>query len=167
MTEDLKIVLWPDPILRRIMPDTDFEDTTETVNELEKQVAIRLATERPFVGLAANQIGIEHRVCVIQRNDDTWLSLINPHIVYYGSEVEVMIEGCGSLPEIQIPIIRPVEILVQHDTHYDNGPHTEETILQDWEARIAQHEIDHLNGILIVDRYYPDPEARFGINDES
>ncbi len=100
------------------------------------------------IGLAAPQVGILKRVIVIKVNDND-LALINPIIVKKGKDKEAIEEGCLSIPERFIEIKRFVEIEAKAtdidgnelDLKLDNLP-----------ARIFQHELDHLDGILILDR---------------
>jgi tRNA nucleotidyltransferase (CCA-adding enzyme) len=150
MTEIFTIT-YPHPLLREVMPETTFEDAEATVETLLENVVAREKSGRPTVGLAANQIGIEQRVCMIQLDDLEWLPLINPYVVFYSPDKELGVEGCGSLPNLWLPIKRSLTVMVEHET--TNG--ITRSSFNGWPARVAQHEVDHLDGILIIDRRDP------------
>ena len=107
----------------------------------------------PGVGLAANQIGILKQIVTIyyvneETKIETKYSLFNPHIVSYSKETIIMEEGCLSLPEQFAEIERPKNIIVKY-LNDKNKPVKKE--VGGIEARILQHEIDHLSGKLFVD----------------
>ncbi len=104
------------------------------------------------VGLAAPQINLGRRIIVIDTGEErnsTKIALINPEITAFSDKVEPYEEGCLSLPRIWQDVIRPVEVTVK-------GINTkgEEVKLNagGFFARVLQHEVDHLNGILFIDR---------------
>ena len=99
------------------------------------------------VGLAAPQVGESLRICIGKVNGkDT--PLINPEITWKSDEKAIDEEGCLSLPNIWLPIPRSVEISL---TYMDEKGQTQERRLKDFDARVVQHEVDHLDGVLIVD----------------
>lgn len=102
------------------------------------------------VGLAAPQVGVLHRLLVYQVAPQTEpAALVNPEIEWAGSDTEAMEEGCLSLPEVLVDVERPIHVRVR--AHNQHG----EPILVEasgLEARVIQHEIDHLDGVLIFDR---------------
>jgi peptide deformylase len=99
------------------------------------------------VGLAANQVGIAKRVIIVLHNDSP-IPMINPEIVKTSEESEFANEGCLSIPETFIEIKRHKEVLVKYrDTK--GKPHFE--TYSGLTARIIQHEIEHLDGILMTD----------------
>ena len=104
------------------------------------------------IGLAGPQIGILKRIIVIDvdytHSDRNPLVLINPEIVWTSQEMSQSSEGCLSLPDIQVDVTRPASIgVVYLDIHNT----LQEIEAHDLLARCVQHEIDHLNGMLIVD----------------
>lgn len=99
------------------------------------------------LGLAAPQIGKSLRLCLARINNK-FIALINPEILWKGEETEVAEEGCLSLPDISVDVERAKDIVVQY---IDVQGDTQERKLSSLEARIVQHEVDHLDGILIVD----------------
>ncbi len=98
-------------------------------------------------GIAAPQVGRTERVCIAMINGRA-VPLINPEIVRRSEEAETAEEGCLSLPDVWVQVPRSREI----DLEYQDvkGKHRELT-LSDFDARVVQHEVDHLDGILIVD----------------
>ena len=107
----------------------------------------------PGVGLAANQIGILKKIVTIHIQDEKQemektYSLFNPIIKSYSKETVVMEEGCLSLPKQFAEVERPVSIKIEY-TDEDNKTVKEKK--EGYEARILQHEIDHLYGKLFVD----------------
>jgi peptide deformylase len=102
------------------------------------------------VGLAATQLGVLHRVLVYRVQQQAPVAaLINPQIEWRGSEQEIAEEGCLSLPAVLVDVERPVHIRVRGLD--ENG----EPVLIEasgLEARVIQHEVDHLDGVLILDR---------------
>ena len=102
------------------------------------------------IGLAATQIGVPHRLLVYRVEHDSPVNaLINPEIEWKSKDSETMQEGCLSLPSVHVDVERPIHIRVKaHD------PHGDEILIEasGLEARVIQHEIDHLDGVLILDR---------------
>jgi peptide deformylase len=99
------------------------------------------------VGLAAPQIGQKLRVCLAKITEG-YTPLINPRITWKSEESERMTEGCLSLPGIEVDVRRPREIVL---IYLDTKGKPQERKLSNLPARIVQHEIDHLDGVLIVD----------------
>jgi peptide deformylase len=102
------------------------------------------------VGLAATQVGVLHRVLVYRVQHEATLSaLINPEIEWNGDELETAEEGCLSLPEVLVEVERPVHVRVRALNEQGEPIMVEASGL---EARVIQHEVDHLDGVLILDR---------------
>lgn len=104
-------------------------------------------------GIAAPQIGKSLRLCIALLNGK-YIPLINPEIIWRSEEKDSMEEGCLSLPKIWVPIIRPIRITLKYT---DTKGKEQERKLEGFNARVVQHELDHLDGILIVD--YPQVTA--------
>jgi peptide deformylase len=102
------------------------------------------------IGLAATQLGTLHRVLVYRVEHTSPVNaLINPVLEWSGKETEVMEEGCLSLPGVLVDVERPVHVRVRaRDEHGDEL----EIEASGLEARVIQHEMDHLDGVLILDR---------------
>ena len=102
------------------------------------------------VGLAATQLGILHRVLVYRVDpEEPVAALVNPELEWSSEEVEVAEEGCLSLPGVHVEVERPVRVRVRAR---DRGGGELEIEAEGLGARVIQHEIDHLDGILILDR---------------
>jgi peptide deformylase len=106
------------------------------------------------IGLAANQIGINKRVCVINVKEP--LVLINPKIVEKSKEQFVFPEGCLSFPDSKIRTMRHQDIVVEADNHEGKLSFSANSndINDAFECVCVQHEIDHLNGITMFDREF-------------
>jgi len=110
----------------------------------------RLMEDALGVGLAANQVGVLHRVLVYRAGQDAPLvAVVNPRLEWASEEQEVGEEGCLSLPGIVVDVDRPLHVRVS--ARDEDG---EEMLIEasGLEARVIQHEMDHLDGILILDR---------------
>jgi peptide deformylase len=102
------------------------------------------------IGLAATQLGVMHRLLVYRVEPDGPLGvLVNPVIEWSGDEVDTLEEGCLSLPGVGVEVERPVEIRVRALDEQGSPLLLEVSGL---EARVIQHEVDHLDGVLILDR---------------
>jgi peptide deformylase len=149
---------FPDPVLQQRARDVErFDDDLEALAER----MIRLMRQAHGAGLAAPQIGLLRRLFVYQAGEDAEpAALVNPEIVEASDETAVEAEGCLSLDvlirsDLAIPVERPVRVRVRaRDVH---GEPVERDV-EGHEARVIQHELDHLDGTLILDRAAP--EAR-------
>ncbi len=102
------------------------------------------------IGLAATQVGAMHRVLVYRVEPDSPVAtLVNPVIEWHSKEEEIADEGCLSLPGVVVEVERPVHIRVSGLDARGDGLTIEASGL---EARVIQHEVDHLDGVLILDR---------------
>lgn len=144
-----RIRLFPDPILRVECPRVERFD-----GELGSLVEDMVATMRaaPGVGLAAPQVGVEAQVAVVDvsvgEDPAALLVLVNPEIVAEeGSSVET--EGCLSIPEFTEKVERPLRIRLRAQ---DVEGRAFEIAAEEWRARAICHEVDHLHGVLFVDR---------------
>ena len=136
-----------DPALRLRSAEVDsFDD--DLVRLVERMNA--LMRDARGVGLAANQAGILRRVVVIQPTpDDEPRTLVNPRIADRGEDVEVDDEGCLSLQGILVPVERSTAVTVEaQDAHGESF----RLDLEGLGARVVQHELDHLDGVLIIDK---------------
>jgi peptide deformylase len=102
------------------------------------------------IGLAATQVGVMHRVLVYRVEPAAAIAaLINPMLEWSSREEEGMEEGCLSLPGVLVGVERPIHVLVRALDEYGEPIVVEASGL---EARVIQHEMDHLDGVLILDR---------------
>ncbi len=136
-----------DPVLRtKARPIERFDDALR--EEIERMGD--LMDDAIGVGLAATQVGVVHRLLVYRVQQDAQLAaLINPEIEWSGRETESMEEGCLSLPRVLVEVDRPVHVRVRALNEFGEPILIEASGL---EARVIQHEMDHLDGVLILDR---------------
>jgi peptide deformylase len=138
-----------DPVLReRARPVEEFDDALR--EEIESMTA--LMDDALGVGLAATQVGILHRVLVYRVPDDPDSDvhvLVNPEIEYSSEELETFPEGCLSLPGVWVDVERPARVRVVARDAYGEEVRVE---AEGPEASVVQHEMDHLDGVLILDR---------------
>lgn len=120
----------------------------------EAHEMVRLMDDGRGVGLAAPQLGRLRRLIVIQPFEDQPAhALVNPEITWRSDEEDVAVEGCLSIGEVNVDVARAVAIRVRAQDL--NGTEFEAE-LESFAARVVQHEVDHLDGILILDRATPD-----------
>jgi peptide deformylase len=136
-----------DPVLRATAVPVDrFDDALKA--EVERMGA--LMHDALGVGLAATQLGVLHRVLVYRAYaDDPLTALVNPVLEWTSEELEVGEEGCLSLPGVHVEVERPARVRV---LARDQEGQEREVEAEGLEARVIQHEIDHLDGVLILDR---------------
>ena len=138
---------YPDPVLR--LEAQEVQDFDEELAQLVERMQ-RLMQDARGVGLAANQVGVLRRVFVIQEAEDAEpRALVNPVIVERSDENEADDEGCLSMQGVVVGVERPVRVRIEARTAEG------ESLELDFEglaARVAQHELDHLDGVLILDR---------------
>jgi peptide deformylase len=136
-----------DPVLRtRARPVAEFDPALRSEIDLMGE----LMGDALGVGLAATQVGVLHRVLVYRVQQQAPVSaLINPELEWAGKETETMEEGCLSLPGVLVEVERPIHIRVRALDAEGSQILIEASGL---EARVIQHEIDHLDGVLILDR---------------
>jgi peptide deformylase len=136
-----------DPVLRtRARPVERFDDALR--DEVRRMG--ELMVDAIGVGLAANQVGVLNRVLVYRVHPQAPVeALINPEIEWSGDEEEILEEGCLSLPAVHVDVERPIHIRVRGVDEYGEPLTIEASGL---EARVIQHEVDHLDGVLVLDR---------------
>lgn len=148
----LPIVLYPNPVLKRVADP--IPEVTSEIRQLLSDMAETMY-EAPGIGLAAPQIGQSLRAIVVDIGDDEetgekgqLFKLINPEIVHAQGTIDYE-EGCLSIPDVRETVRRKSEIIVRAKDENN----TEVEIEADGLLAIClQHEIDHLNGILFIDR---------------
>ena len=140
---------YPDPVLR--MAARPVEEFDEDLRRLVARMS-DLMKEANGVGLAATQVGVLRRVFVFSPEEDTVLALVNPEIPSRGKDTDVDDEGCLSIQGVTVPVERPTSIRLEGRD--ENGKEVAFE-LEGLPARIAQHEFDHLDGKLIIDRTTP------------
>jgi peptide deformylase len=136
-----------DPVLRSRALSVEVFD--EALGDEVRRMAA-LMDQALGIGLAATQLGNMHRLLVYRVEPDAPLGvLVNPQLEFASDEVETMEEGCLSLPAVSVEVERPVHVRVRAQDEHGAPVQVEASGL---EARVIQHEIDHLDGVLILDR---------------
>lgn len=145
----LPIRILPDPVLRQ--PSAPIERVDD---ELRRLIDDMLETmyDAPGVGLAAVQVGVPRRLLVLDVSDKEEekqpIAMINPEIVSLGGDMRMHEEGCLSIPDVRIEIERPGTITVRYT---DRDGARQELAADGLLATAIQHEMDHLDGKLIID----------------
>jgi peptide deformylase len=141
------VVTFGDPVLRSRASDVR-EFGPELAAEADRMIAIM--RDAMGVGLAATQLGALRRMLVFQAGPDaTPTALANPVLEWSSDELATAAEGCLSLPRVIVDVERPLHVRV---TGSDTTGESIVIEASGLEARVLQHEIDHLNGVLILDR---------------
>lgn len=158
---NLTIRYYGDPVLRQ--PAVRVAAITDSLRALANDMIETMHAEQG-IGLAAPQIGQSVALCVVdlpadydtdeagcRLNPDVVMPLIlfNPEIVTAGRKTDIHEEGCLSFPGLRGNIERPVEIKLRY---LDEQGQAHERAFTDFLARVIQHEVDHLNGVLFIDR---------------
>ena len=148
-----EIVTIPAEVLRR-----KARKVSEFGPELQTLIDDMVETMRaaPGVGLAAPQVAVSERVIVVEFGDEEdeevppkLYTVVNPEVKRFSSELVIGIEGCLSIPEIVGDVERSSSVVVKGQNRYGKPFRIK---AKGWLARIFQHEIDHLNGVLFTDR---------------
>ena len=143
---------YPDAALKmKARQVAEFDDELQSLVERMKLLMV----DANGIGLAATQVGVLRRVFVFQRAGDEIAAIVNPEIVERSEETDVADEGCLSIQGISVPVERSLEVTIVGKDENGNDVRYE---LDDYAARCVQHETDHLDGVLMIDR--TTPEAR-------
>lgn len=143
---------YPDAALKmKAHPVEDFDDELRSLVGRMKLLMV----DANGIGLAATQVGVLRRLFVFLKADDEVVAIVNPDIVERSDENDVADEGCLSIQGITVPVERSLEVtIVGQDENGDDIRYE----LDGYQARCVQHETDHLDGVLMIDR--TTPEAR-------
>ena len=143
----------------RQYPDVALKIASRSVEEFDDELRDlvermkRLMHDAHGLGLAANQVGVIRRVFVFTPSKDVVAAVVNPEIVERSEETDVAEEGCLSIQGVLVPVERPMRITLAGRDESGEDVRFE---LDDIYARAAQHEVDHLDGVLIIDRTTPE-----------
>ncbi len=159
-----QIVTLPDPILRRkARPVTRFDPALQTLID----DMIETMRDAPGVGLAAPQVGVSDRVIVVEYVEDEekedspkkLYAVVNPEIKQSSKDTVMGVEGCLSVIGLQGEVERALAVTVKGQTRHGQPIKIK---AKGWMARVFQHEIDHLDGVVFTDRatkvWKPAPE---------
>ena len=141
----LDIRTFGDPVLKT--PATPVERFDESLVRLTQDMLATMR-DKEGVGLAANQVGRLKRVLVAALEDEEFV-IVNPVLMERSETTETESEGCLSIPGIQVDVERPVAVSVSGQDLSGKPLRVEASDLL---ARVLQHEVDHLDGVLILDR---------------
>ena len=146
---------YPDAVLRmRAREVSSFDDDLERLADKMKH----LMRDARGVGLAATQVGVLQRFFVFQREgDEEATTVVNPEIVERSTEAEVLDEGCLSLQGVLVPVERSLKVTL---TGKDVTGAPLRLELDCMDARVAQHELDHLDGVLMIERTDDEPRRQ-------
>ncbi|MEO0234080.1 MAG: peptide deformylase [candidate division WOR-3 bacterium] len=150
-----KIRKYPDPVLR--IKSEEIKTFDKTLKNIINAMKEGMLLEEG-IGLAANQIGITKRIILIGDEKEIYV-MVNPVITWFSEEKEKMMEGCLSFIDLNVNISRSKSVKVKY---FDENGNPKENTFDGIYARAIQHEVDHINGILIVD--YLEPEEKFNYN---
>lgn len=143
----VQIRQYPDPVLR--MRAREVEAFDQDLARLVDRM-LQLMRDANGAGLAANQVGVLRRVFVFHPEAESEpVAIVNPVIAERGDELTTDAEGCLSMQGVQVPVERAVSLRVEGQDPQGKKLLVE---LDDLGARIAQHELDHLDGVLILER---------------
>jgi peptide deformylase len=135
-----------DPALR--LEAHEVEDFDDDLRRLVERM-IALMHDAQGVGLAATQVGVLRRVFVYEPDEDGPRALVNPVVVERSDESASDEEGCLSLQGVRVPVDRSIRIVLEGKDEHGADVRVE---LDEYAARVVQHELDHLDGVLIIDR---------------
>jgi peptide deformylase len=148
----LKLVQYPNDVLKKVMPEFDFDNPVMDPFELEEQM-VKIMSANNGRGLAANQVDLEARVFVMHTSNlkdvFTPFALFNPKIVAGSTEENSDNEGCLSFPNLFFKVKRPSNLVVEF---FDRSNNKCIIRLDDIDARCFLHELDHLNGVCFTDK---------------
>ena len=138
------------PLLKEPLLEFDFNNPPVNPN-LFASGLVETCKKYKGYGLSANQCGFKYRVFVAGANEQ-YVAFFNPKIISSSKEEVMMTEGCLSFPMLALNISRPAEIMVEYQ---DFNAQVHNTKLVGLSARIFQHELDHMNGIVYTDKVKP------------
>ncbi|MBN2508459.1 MAG: peptide deformylase [Verrucomicrobia bacterium] len=145
--QGLSLIMYPDPILRTVCQPVGRFDST--LRDLAEEM-FGLMQAYAGIGLAGPQVGLDQQL-LICRLEQQPIILTNPEILETGDPGDLE-EGCLSLPSIRVRVRRPERIRL---TGYDAAGAKKSLVASGLWARVIQHEMDHLNGVLICDHGHP------------
>jgi peptide deformylase len=165
-----KIVTVPNPVLKK--EALTIEKIDKSTKELVDELWYALThSQIEGVGIAAPQIGELSRVFILREGKDDFQEYINPEIVWFSENIgtgktrkgDVFLEGCLSIPNIYGPVLRPDEIEIEY---WDLKGKKHKKKFKEPFSRYAQHEQDHLNGILFTDHIFKQKGKLYEVDDK-
>lgn len=144
----MNLLYYPNKMLSKTLNEVNIDNLDFDPKEIKEQM-LDIMLSNMGIGLAANQVGLEHRLFVMGNTRDDAVLCINPTVIQYTEETQLDYEGCLSFPGINILVQRPRDVLVEY---YNEHLEKVRTVASDYSARLYMHELDHLNGITFKDR---------------
>jgi len=148
----MNLIYAPDPWLDKTLPEVDVSNPGFDPEKLKHEM-VTLMVEHQGMGLAANQVGLDHALFVFGDSLENSTICINPRVTIDtkrdGSEIVVDYEGCLSFPNVFVKLPRPSKITV---SFINEKLEVQQEQLEDYTARCYLHELDHLMGITFKDR---------------
>ena len=143
----MRIVTNPD-ILNKVCEPVDYKTSRQNANQMIRFLLSNRNIESNSIGLACNQLGLDGRILLIKQGD-RWERIINPVILNRSDETIITEEKCLSIKKKSVKVERHTSIKI-----YQDVKELEEKVMEYFgrDAIVIQHEIDHLNGILIIDK---------------
>jgi peptide deformylase len=150
-TQIYQLVGEDNPILKEVLPEVDF--STVKLSDMNHFASCLVETCRYHkgYGLAANQCGFKIR-CFVMGADENYVAHFNPKVLRHTAELVQMKEGCLSFPLLGLNVLRPKQVVVEYQD-FNGEKHT--ATYDGLSARIFQHELDHLDGIVYTQRAKP------------
>lgn len=143
----MEILLWPNPKLKQVCEPVIGLDELKKAEAFAQQMIVA-ASKSGGIGLAANQVGDSARI-IVANSGGEWHTFINPRIVKFTGDWKVMVEGCLSIPGYFEQVKRNTSVLFEYTDPSDA------TVVDTAEGRLAhilQHEIEHLDGKMFIDK---------------
>lgn len=138
---------YPDPVLR--VPANEVAEFDRELGALVERM-MSIMSDAHGIGLAAPQLGLRLRLFTFQPEEGPAEAVVNPKVTWSSEETDVDDEGCLSLGDLlRVPVRRPVAVKVEAQTVTGESRTWD---LDDYYARVFQHEIDHLDGVMMIDR---------------
>lgn len=149
----MNVVSHPNPALTQRASEVDCASDTNLRDLVGSMAQVMYGAQG--IGLAATQVGVMKRVVVYDMGDESpdLVAICNPVITSFSEETQVDDEGCLSLPGISVPVERSVAVVCEAESINGRQLRIEAEGLH---ARLLQHEIDHLDGVLMIDRATPE-----------
>ena len=137
--------------LTKVCEPVNYKQSKQIANKMIMFMLSNKNIEKNSIGLACNQLGLPGRIIIVKMKN-RWVFFINPIMCYKSGETIITDESCLSVPGKTIKVERSKEITIYFEKGNHDGNHGWESHYKNMDAIVIQHEIDHLNGIIITDK---------------
>ena len=137
--------------LNKVCKPVDYKQSKQIANKMIMFMLSNKNINENSIGLACNQLGLNGRIIIVKIKNK-WVSFINPDITYKSDETIITDESCLSVPNKTIKVERSKTIMIIDDKSTNKNKCKNGMKFTDMDAIVIQHEIDHLNGIIITDK---------------